>query len=81
MPSVKELLYDSIELLSEKEARQLMGVVRILRNKKEISPTMKRLAVDATFKVPTRKTKAFRSVQPVKGKGIPASALLVEDRR
>ena len=81
MPSVKELLYDSIELLSEKEARQLMGVVRILRNKKEISATMKRLAVDATFKVPAKKTKAFRSVQPVKGKGVSASALLVEDRR
>ncbi len=32
------------------------------------------------IKIP-RKVKAFRSVKPVRGKGIPASKLLIEDRR
>lgn len=33
------------------------------------------------FKIPVKKPKAFRIVKPIQGKGIPASELLVKDRR
>lgn len=81
MNSVKATLHDTIELLSEKEARQIMKFAQILRNKKGASLTLKRLSIDPAFKMPAEKTKAFRSVEPIHGKGIPASRLLIEDRR
>lgn len=34
-----------------------------------------------TFKIPGKKPKAFRIVKPIQGKGIPASELLIKDRR
>ncbi|NUO10464.1 MAG: hypothetical protein HUU08_17715 [Candidatus Brocadia sp.] len=33
------------------------------------------------FKIPVKKPKAFRIVKPIPGKGIPASELLIKDRR
>ena len=33
------------------------------------------------FKIPVKKAKAFRVVKPVQGKGIPASELLIKNRR
>ncbi|MDN3515101.1 MAG: hypothetical protein NG747_11965 [Candidatus Brocadia sp.] len=33
------------------------------------------------FKIPVKKPKAFRIVKPIQGKGIPASELLIKDRR
>lgn len=33
------------------------------------------------FKISVKKAKAFRIVRPIQGKGIPASELLIKDRR
>lgn len=81
MSSVKEALHTKIESLSEKEARQVMKIVRGLKNKKETSLTLKTLAVDPAFRMPSKRTKPFRAVRPIQGKGIPASEVLVKDRR
>lgn len=79
MDSVKELLHNEIEQLTDEEARQIMKFAKLLRDR-TTSPTLKRLATDALFRVPYS-FKAFRSVEAVHGKGAPASTLLVEDRR
>ncbi len=81
MSSAKESLRNTIELLSEKEARQIMQLARIVKDKKEGSITMRHLAIDGTFTVPLKRPKSFRIVQPIKGRGCAASKLLVEDRR
>ncbi len=81
MSSVKASLRTTIESLSEQEARQIMEIVRALKSKKEASLTLKRLAVDSAFKISSKQSKPFRAIQPIQGKGIPASKLLIEDRR
>ena len=81
MGSVKEALHTTIESLSEREARQVMKIVRVLKSKKETSMTLKTLAVDTAFRMPEKRVKPFRDIRPIQGKGIPASELLVKDRR
>ena len=81
MSSIKESLHDTIELLSDKEARQLLEFAQCLRKKTASSPTLKRLAGDPAFKVPLEGIRAFQVVVPAQGKGIAASKLLVEERR
>ena len=81
MISVKELLCNIIESLNDDEAHRLLELAQNLQNNHEFSPTISRLASDPTFKVPSKIHGNFRPVKPIKGKGIPASQLLVEDRR
>ena len=81
MGSVKASLHTTIESLSEREARQLMGIVRKIRSKKEAGLTLKRIALDPAFNVTIKQSKPFRAIQPIQGNGQPASKLLVEDRR
>ncbi len=81
MESVKQALHSTIELLGDEEARQILEFARRLREKDAVSPTLRRLANDPTFRIPSMEKLAFRVVQPIEGKGIAASRLLVEDRR
>lgn len=81
MESVKESLRNTIELLSEEEARQILEFARHLREWNHTSGTMKRLASHPAFKVPSDQLSPFPKVEPVQSKGIPASELLVRDRR
>lgn len=81
MSSVKERLRNMIELLSDEEARQILEFIQRLRRKSDVSPILKRLASDPAFKIPSEGSKGFRVVEPIRGKGVPASRLLVEDRR
>ncbi len=81
MGSVKESLYKAIELLSDEEARQLLEFAQRLQKKSGISLTLRRLASDPAFRIPSEGSGAFHVVEPVQGKGIAASRLLVEDRR
>jgi len=81
MSSIKQSLYKTIELLSEKEARQIMKLIRLLRKNRAGSQTLQRLAIDTAFNISVKKPKARRIVKPIRGKGVPASTLLVENRR
>ncbi|MFC1713702.1 hypothetical protein ACFL6S_08540 [Candidatus Poribacteria bacterium] len=81
MSSIKESLHDTIELLSDKEARQLLEFAQYLRKQTASSPTLKRLAGDPAFKAPLEGIGASQVVVPAQGKGIAASKLLVGDRR
>jgi hypothetical protein len=81
MDSVKESLHNTIELLNDEEARQLLEFARRLQKKNGISLTLRRLASDPAFRIPLEESGAFRVVEPVQGKGVAASRLLVEYRR
>ena len=52
-----------------------------LQQKRDVSLTLKRLATDGVFKVPGSDVRTFQVVEPIYGKGIAASRLLVDDRR
>jgi hypothetical protein len=81
MSAAKESLYNTIELLSDEEALQILEFIQHLRQKKTLSRTLRRLASDPAFHVPAKGLGGFRKVEALQGKGIPASRLLVEDRR
>ena len=81
MHSVKELLPQMIERMSDAEARQLLEFAQHLRHRRDDSLTLKRLAADPTFNVPESRARGFQVVAPIDGKGIAASKLLVDDRR
>jgi hypothetical protein len=78
--SVKELLHEVIDLLNEEEANQLLEMIREFQQKHGISITLRRLAKDPMFKVPTGKIE-FDDIEPIRVEGRPASELLSEDRR
>ena len=81
MSSVKVSLHTTIDSLSEKDAREILKFARLLKEKREVSLSLKRLDIDKAFKIPTDGVQTFRTVKPVQGRGIPASRLLLEDRR
>ena len=81
MGSVKKLLYNVIESMDDEEANQILKIAQSLQKKRVISITISHLASDPSFKVHSEVYEEFRLVKPIKGKGIPASQLLMEDRR
>jgi hypothetical protein len=81
MSAVKESLQQMIEQMSDAEARQLLEFARQLQHRPDTSLTLKRLATDPAFKAPGNGVRAFRIIEPIQGKGIPASKLLVDNRR
>lgn len=80
MNSTREQLYNKIEMLDDEEIIKVLEFTQNLRKGKKGSLTLKRLADNPTFHVP-QVPGNFPEVEPVHGKGIPASELLVEDRR
>jgi hypothetical protein len=81
MSSIKELLHNAIESLSDEEARQLLEFARRLRREIGTSLTLERLAGDAAFEIPSKESWSFHTVEAIQGRGIAASKLLVGDRR
>jgi hypothetical protein len=81
MLSVKESLRTTVDSISDEEALRVLSFIEQMRKHPVRSSTLKRLASDPMFKVPPRKLGAFAKVDPMEGKGAPASRLLVEDRR
>ena len=81
MDAVKESLRHMIEQMSDAEARQLLEFAQHLQHRRDDSLTLKRLATDPAFKVPTSGARDFPIVTPIHGRGIAASRLLVDDRR
>ncbi|MGH9840999.1 MAG: hypothetical protein ACREEM_19770 [Blastocatellia bacterium] len=79
MVSVKESLYESISLLSEEEARDLLVVFQEFQRQRGISLTWRKLANDPMFKIPKGKIE-FRDVEPLRSDGRPAAEILSEDR-
>lgn len=81
MAAIKKSLRNTIDALSDEEARKVLTFARQFQKQNGSAKTLRRLANDPTFRVPSQRKENFRPIEPVKGKGIPASRLLVEDRR
>ena len=81
MSSVKEALYHSIERLSDEEAHQTLAFIQQLHEQRDIASILKRLAHHPAFRLPAEAQRGFRVVEPLQGKGVPASRRLVEERR
>jgi len=81
MSSVKELLHNTIESMDDEDAIELLNFARRLKEKKDIWLVSERLTNNPNFKIPSDKSKGFKTIVPIQGKGIPASELLIKERR
>jgi hypothetical protein len=89
MTSAKEILVRELERLSEEDARE---VLELLRTKKTSAVTperpkltreelIRRAAGHPGIHAPDPNAPPFRKVEPIECPGIPASELLIRDRR
>ena len=81
MSQVKQSLYETLEQLDDEQARLILAFATNLQKQGKRSLTLERLAQGPTFQVPAQDPPVFPVVEPVQGDGIPASRLLIEDRR
>ena len=81
MSSVKASLHHTIELLSDEEALETLEFIQRLQQQKERSHTLRHLASDPAFHLPAEGSGGFGTVEALPGQGVPASRLLVEERR
>lgn len=89
MTSVRELLVREVERLSEEEARDVLELLK-RRQTTGIGPEtreltredlIKRLAGRPGIRVPDPEAPPFEKLEPIPTRGIPASQLLIADRR
>ena len=78
MSSVKQMLKESIEALSDEEARYLLAIAKDLVANRARGRVRESILEDVRFPSIPR---SFENVEPIRGKGKPASELLVEERR
>jgi hypothetical protein len=87
--SVKEILLQEVERLSEEDAQELLD---LLRTKKDGAVTpgrpkltreelIKRAAGHPGIHAPDPNAPPFERIEPIETRGIPASQMLIADRR
>lgn len=94
MPTTLKQKNDTIKInqfITDKKGHKVAAIIEIeeLKRLKEIIEDLsdikafkgKKSESKEAFKMPVKKAKAFRVVKPIQGKGIPASELLIKDRR
>ena len=81
MSPIKESRRQAIESLSDEEACKLLELANALRVPATASRLRQLFGGDPTFELPPEDSSGFPPVKPVRGKGIPASKLLIRDRR
>jgi len=81
MNALKKSLHNTIDRLSESEAQLVLNYTKQLRDTIDTATLLKELSHDPAFTVPARGLRACKHVNPVRGKGAPASRLLTQDRQ
>lgn len=81
MSQVKQSLYETLDRLDDEQARLILAFATNLQKQGKRSRTLERLAQDPAFQVPAQDPPVFPVVEPIQSDGVPASKLLIEDRR
>ena len=89
MTSVKEILVQEVERLSEEDAQEVldllrtkkMGAVTPVRSKLTREDLIKRAAGHPGIHPPDPNAPPFERIEPIETRGIPASEMLIADRR
>ena len=82
--TIKDKLINEIERIPDEIALQLLRFLQILQFPQEVREhidELQSLKDDPTFILPAQKEIYFEFVQPIRLEGIPASQLLMEERR
>jgi hypothetical protein len=81
MSPTKESVVQAVLELPEEDARKALSYIRSLHAGRERGRLRARLATHPAITLPSDDSGGFSDVAPVQGKGIPASELLVRERR
>ena len=81
MGSAWETLRETVASLSEAEATKALDFIRRLRGEQSDRGLRDLLAGDPAIHVPSAPFARLPAVEPIVGAGVPASELLVRDRR
>ena len=81
MSPTKEALLETIEALSDAEAQRAIELIRRLKQKSDLDLLCDVLGNNPTFRLPSRDNPTLEPVEPAETTGLPASKLLVRDRR
>jgi hypothetical protein len=81
MENAREILREAVAVMSEAEARQALEYLRRLRRGSVQNPLGRLFADDAAISVPELPYGPLPEVEPLSGRGTPASELLIRDRR
>ena len=81
MSPIKQTLLHAVKDLSEDEAQKAMAYIEALRRNAELARLHERLGGRPDISLPAPQVGGFPDVEPIRGKGVPASELLVRDRR
>lgn len=81
MSPAKESLLQTIEALSDEEASQAIELIRQLKTESDMDYLYRVLGNNPAFRLPARDNPKLDPVQPAETTGIPASKLLLRDRR
>jgi hypothetical protein len=81
MSPIKESLLKAIRGLSDEEAKRALAYVQSLHESSALARLRARLAGHPAITLPAVDAIAFRDVEPIEGRGVLASELLVRDRR
>jgi len=80
MGSIKQMLRESIEALSDEEAEYLLVIAKKLISRKMVKKASGTEVAFDDIRFPASPP-SFETVEPLRGHGKPASELLIEDRR
>ncbi len=89
MNSAKEILVEEVGRLSEKDAQEVLDLLRTKKPgvlpPKKLQPTREELIKRASghpgIRAPLPTARPFRKIEPLESPGMPASELLIRDRR
>lgn len=81
MSAIRESLIESVGELTDEEARQTLEFVQALRRRTDLAELHRRLAGKPGYRLPSPQRPAFPPVEPAQTTGLPASQLVVRDRR
>ncbi len=81
MSPIKESLLEAVQGLSDDEAKRALAYVHSLHERSALARLRARLAGHPAIALPDVDAITFRDVEPIEGRGILASELLVRDRR
>jgi hypothetical protein len=89
MASAKEILAQEVERLSEKDAQEVLDLLRT-KNTGAVTPERPKLTREELIKraaghpgihAPDPNAPPFEEIEPIETRGIPASQMLIADRR
>jgi hypothetical protein len=81
MSAVRERLIEKIKRMPEQELKQMLDLSNHLEEAGERVAMINKLMKDRTIRIPKNLSPRFKPVEPLKGKGISASKLLIADRK